>query len=274
MDYLHVGSLHRPVLNEVSGCFLSAAYFLFVYLCGAFPLFPASDDEPGRRMMGKYDLQNWNKGKVSLFQALGFKGATYPEFKPRLASEAAVNSPGPARFGQTQSAPAGGQGQADIHGYKNPIGPGLIPARIDMGVDYTGSGPLYALGDGTITNVSNSGWPGGTFIGLKLNNGKFVYYAENIAPSVRVGQRVKAGDVVGHARGSSPWVEVGWAAPPGTGETMAAKSGESARGQAAGDPGRYSTGFGVAFSNLIKALGGKPGIVSPGGVSGSAPSGY
>lgn len=261
------------MLGEVPGRLFPVANVVLVHLRGAVSLLPASDNEPGGRLMGKYDLQNWNKGKVTLFQALGFKGATYPQFKPRLAAEAAVNSPGPARFGQTQTAPAGGQGQADIHGYKNPIGPGLIPARVDMGVDYTGSGPLYALGDGTIVNVSNSGWPGGTFIGLKLNNGKFVYYAENIAPTVKVGQKVKAGDTVGHARGSYPFVEVGWAAPPGTGETMAAKTGESAAGQRAGDPGKFPTGFGVAFSNLIKALGGKPGIIGS-NVQGSAPSGY
>ena len=50
--------------------------------------------------------------------------------------------------------------------WTNPIGKGAKPSRIDMGVDYTGSFPLYALGSGTITNVYNSGWPGGKFIGL------------------------------------------------------------------------------------------------------------
>lgn len=55
---------------------------------------------------GKFDLNNWSQGKVTLFQALGFSGATYPEFKPVLASEAAVNSPGPASPGNTQQMPA------------------------------------------------------------------------------------------------------------------------------------------------------------------------
>lgn len=58
---------------------------------------------------GKFDLNNWSQGKVTLFQALGFSGATYPEFTPQLASEAAVNSPGPAAPGNTQQVgtPAG-----------------------------------------------------------------------------------------------------------------------------------------------------------------------
>lgn len=59
---------------------------------------------------GKYDLNNWSQGKVTLFQALGFKGATYPEFKPVLAAEAAVNSPGPAGAGNTQQVTPAGSG--------------------------------------------------------------------------------------------------------------------------------------------------------------------
>lgn len=65
---------------------------------------------PGKKPAGtgnKFDLNNWSQGKVTLFQALGFKGATYPEFKPMLAAEAAVNSPGPAGAGNTQQVPAG-----------------------------------------------------------------------------------------------------------------------------------------------------------------------
>lgn len=139
-----------------------------------------------------------------------------------------------------------------------------------MGVDYTGAGPLYALGSGTITNVYNSGWPGGKFIGLKLDTGQYVYYAENLTPRVTVGQRVTAGQTIATAVGSYPYIEVGWAAPPGTGQTMAAATGESAAGQAAGDPGKYSTGYGVSMSNTIQSLGGPAGVLSPGGVQGSA----
>jgi hypothetical protein len=138
-----------------------------------------------------------------------------------------------------------------------------------MGVDYTGKGTLYALGSGTITNVFNTGWPGGKFIGLHLDTGKYVYYAENLIPRVSVGQKVSAGTPIAEAVGSYPFVEVGWAAAPGTGQTLAAQTGQSSKGSAAGDPGKYSTGYGVDFSNLIKSLGGPAGILTPGGVQGN-----
>jgi hypothetical protein len=161
--------------------------------------------------------------------------------------------------------------------YVNPIGQGLRSARVDMGVDYTGHGSLYAMGSGTIVNVRNAGWPGGTFIGLHLDTGQYMYYAENIISHVHIGQRVTAGQLVGTAVGTYPFVEIGWAAPPGTGQTMAAKTGQSSKGSAAGDPGKYPTGYGVSMSNLIKSLGGPPGIISgpiqggvPGNVSGAS----
>jgi hypothetical protein len=156
--------------------------------------------------------------------------------------------------------------------WTDPIGKGLQPARIDMGVDYTGSGPLYAMGAGTITNVYNSGWPGGKYIGLHLDSGQYMYYAENINPSVHVGEKVQKGQLIGNAVGTYPFIEVGWSAPPGTGQTMAAKTGQSAKGEAAGDPGKYSTGYGVNMSNIIKSLGGPAGIMTPGGVQGSSGS--
>lgn len=152
-------------------------------------------------------------------------------------------------------------------GYVNPIGKGLKSARVDMGVDYTGHGSLYAMGSGTIVNVKNAGWPGGTFIGLHLDTGQFMYYAENIIPHVHKGQRVTAGQLVGTAVGTYPFVEVGWAAAPGTGQTLAAQAGQAAKGS---DPGANPTAYGVNMSNLIKSLGGPPGIIT-GPVTGGIP---
>jgi hypothetical protein len=139
-----------------------------------------------------------------------------------------------------------------------------------MGVDYMGHGSLYAMGSGTIVNVRNAGWPGGAFIGLHLDSGQYMYYAENIIPHVSIGQRVRAGELVGTAVGTSPFIEVGWAAPPGTGETMAARSGQAASGT---DPGAHPTGYGVSMNNLIKSLGGPSGQVS-GSITGGVPAGF
>ena len=155
-------------------------------------------------------------------------------------------------------------------GFVNPIGPGLQPGRIDMGVDYTGSGPLYALGSGVVTSTTNSGWPGGKFVAIKLDSGQYVYYAENLIPHVSVGQRVTAGQLVATAVGTYPFIEVGWAAPPGDGNTMATVSGQSRVGATQGDPGKYPTGYGVSMSNLIKSLGGPAGSAN-GPVQGAIP---
>ncbi|MBV9204263.1 MAG: hypothetical protein JO037_02405 [Actinobacteria bacterium] len=155
----------------------------------------------------------------------------------------------------------------------NPIGKGLTPGRVDMGVDYEGSGVLYALGAGTVTSTTNAGWPGGTFICLRLEDGKYVYYAEDITPAVSVTQTVTAGQVIGTAPGGPSGIEVGWAAPPGTGITMAAATGQNANGLANGDAGDFPTGYGIAMSDLIKSLGGPPGNVN-GPVQGAVPAGY
>lgn len=154
--------------------------------------------------------------------------------------------------------------------FVNPIGKGLTPERVDMGVDYGGSGPLYALGSGTIVNTTNSGWPGGGFLALHLDTGQYVYYAEDIQALVTSGQKVKAGEHIANATGGSSGIEVGFAAPPGTGETMAASAGQQAH---VGDPGNVSTAYGALMSNLIASLGGPAGKLQ-GAISGSVPASF
>ena len=176
--------------------------------------------------------------------------------------------PGTTTPPQASTAAASGTPAQASSQYKNPIGPGLTPGRVDMGVDYDGTGPLYALGSGTITSIYNSGWPGGAFIGLHLTDGRYVYYAENISPAVQPGQAVTAGQIIGHATGGG--IEVGWAAAPGTGETMAAATGQNRAGLSQGDSGYYPTGWGLSFSNLVRSLGGPPGNVN-GPVQGAQP---
>jgi len=130
-------------------------------------------------------------------------------------------------------------------GYVNPIGAGLVHERVDQGVDFTGSGSLYALGSGTVVNVYNGGWPGGVFLGIRLDAGQYVYYAEDITPAVGVGQRVTAGQYIGRANGGGSGIELGWAAPPGDGESAAHAAGQYA----------YPTSEGESFDALLASLG-------------------
>src|ERR1700729_1012107 len=59
--------------------------------------------------------------------------------------------------------------------YQNPLRAvsDLELERVDMGVDFGGAGPVYALGDGVITNATgdSSGWPGGGWITYQLTDG-------------------------------------------------------------------------------------------------------
>ena len=99
---------------------------------------------------------------------------------------------------------------------------GLVPERIDQGVDYACSGPIYALGPGKIDvfrNRDDSGWPGGTFMSYELTAGpaagKTIYLAENIdlETSLHSGSYVFSGTVLGTQVNASPESEIGWGLP-------------------------------------------------------------
>ncbi|MDA8298202.1 MAG: hypothetical protein M0004_16780 [Actinomycetota bacterium] len=149
-------------------------------------------------------------------------------------------------------------------GYLNPLRgiAGLSPERIDQGVDYSGYGPIFAIGDGVVLSTVNGGWPGGTYITYRLTDGPaaglVVYAAEDINPTVSVGESVNADTVIGTVYGGPDGIETGWA-NGSLGDTMAA-----AAGQFYGD---NTTAFGANFSALLTSLG------APGGLEQNAPSG-
>lgn len=157
-----------------------------------------------------------------------------------------------------------GQGVESVP-YKNPLRnvQGLTAGRIDMGVDYGGTGPIYALGPGTITNLYNSGWPGGAFIGERLSSGPlaghYVYAAEDITPTARIGQHVTADTQIGLLTGGG--IETGFAAPPGTGNALGASQ----------FTGSNATAYGKAYSDILHELGAPAGTTS-GSVTGQLPS--
>lgn len=168
--------------------------------------------------------------------------------------------------------------------YGNPLRAvkGLVPSRVDMGVDYSGSGPVYALGPGVITQAAagpGSPWYGcvgcppgeDAWITERLTSGPLagqqVYVAEGIHPSVRPGQRVTSSTVIGQMFGG---IETGFAAQGAAGaggETAAAAAGQQAQGA---DPGAVPTAYGLGYSELLHRLGAPPGAAS-GPPSGSLP---
>jgi murein DD-endopeptidase MepM/ murein hydrolase activator NlpD len=140
---------------------------------------------------------------------------------------------------------------------------GLASERIDQGVDYRGFGPIYAIGDGVVLSTYNGGWPGGTFITYRLTdgpaNGLVVYAAEDISPTVQVGEVVSARTQIGSIYEGPDGIETGWSDPAGNGNTMAADYGQFG--------GSDTTAFGYSFDRLLLSLG------APGGVLQNPPYG-
>ena len=98
--------------------------------------------------------------------------------------------------------------------YVNPVKgiKGLIAERVDQGVDFSGSGPILAIGKAKILETNGSGWPGGPYMAYQLldgpDAGRTVYVAEHIQPTVRKGQTVNAGQPIAQMTGG---IEMGWA---------------------------------------------------------------
>jgi hypothetical protein len=107
----------------------------------------------------------------------------------------------------------GGGGGFGSGRYVHPF-PGAAEGRTDQGVDFTGRGRILAIGNGRVIASTSraSGWPEGGWISYKLTDGphagRVVYVAEGIAPHVRPGQRIRAGQHIASFRGRS--IEMGW----------------------------------------------------------------
>lgn len=139
------------------------------------------------------------------------------------------------------------------------IGGNAVFAGVDQGIDFTGAGPVYALGPGTVTRnePSGSGWPGaGALLTYLVSGGalkgKTVYVAEDFkaASNIATGSPVHAGQVIGYATGAglAPGIETGYA---------------DSSGRAFGSPTGGPQPQGKAFNYDVQAL-------SSGGTLGAA----
>jgi hypothetical protein len=150
----------------------------------------------------------------------------------------------------------------------------LQASRIDMGVDYSGAGPILALGRAKVMLATDrlggpeSCWgktcvpPPGDMIVYRLLDGpyagKYVYVCEHITISVKAGQTVRAGGEIATLHEGSPNLELGWA----TGNrawTLAAARNQQGRGT---DPGGWSSIEGRNFNALLVWVGAPSGYVT------------
>jgi hypothetical protein len=172
-----------------------------------------------------------------------------------------IRSPAQARRHQSSQAARSVRAAAaawTAFGYRNPLRgiKDLMPQRIDMGVDFGGAGPIYPLGRAVITNaIGNSpGWPGGGWITYCLAGGRakglMVFVAEDVTPTVRVGQVVNSSTVIAHMYSGGAGIETGWAQPDG----HSAESQLPVAGGISGG-GPFPARVGLNFEELLQALG-------------------
>jgi murein DD-endopeptidase MepM/ murein hydrolase activator NlpD len=150
-----------------------------------------------------------------------------------------------------------------VNGLVNPLQKisNLQKGRVDQGVDYSGSGPVLAMGSGKVLSTTNSGWPGGTFIVIKLDKypDKYVYVAENCQDiKVHYSQHVNAGDELCTLVNAFPNLEIGWADGTRIGEAIAHDV------WVGNDDPAYFTAYGKNFSQLLQKLGAPPGTIQAG----------
>ncbi|MBV9000205.1 MAG: hypothetical protein JO304_14170 [Solirubrobacterales bacterium] len=166
--------------------------------------------------------------------------------------------------------------QYSVWEYVNPLRAvgNLQASRIDMGVDYSGAGPILALGRAKVALATDrlagpeSCWgktcvpPPGDMIVYRLLDGpyagKYVYVVEHITIGVKAGQMVRAGEMIATLHQGSPNLELGWATGNGA-YTLAAARHHQGRGT---DPGGWSSIEGRNFNALLVWLGAPSGYVT------------
>lgn len=195
----------------------------------------------------------------------------------------AESTPGSKTFTVTATDTAGNTMTKSVHyavlGYTNPLRAvrGIHRRRIDQGVDYAGSGPILALGSGTVTKATDRdpGWLDDGVVVYRLSRGpfagKYVYVAENVTVSVKKGQTVKTGEKIATLHDAYPYLETGWAAGKGD-KTLAAV--DRHRCVPCSDVGDWSTIEGRNFDHLLVMLGARSGYLQPKPPKQSMPAGW
>ena len=186
---------------------------------------------------------------------------------------------------QTQSSSQGST--ASTAGYNNPLRgiSNLVPERIDQGVDYSGTGPIYAIGNGTIDKVSSdwytpkNGLPE-PYLAYTLTSGPAkgleVYVAECINHYVSsIGQSVNSNTVIAQMYDCGSGIETGWGNPNSNDESMAYNCWNNA--PPVGTPPnqiKLSSTFGINFSQFLQSLGAPGGLVQGSSAVCTLPQGW
>ncbi|MGH3610753.1 MAG: lytic transglycosylase domain-containing protein [Pseudonocardiaceae bacterium] len=157
----------------------------------------------------------------------------------------------------------------------------VVHGRIDMGVDYSGSGEIDTIGAAKIT-FAGTGIGGNWTCNTQVNGGivyqlldgpdrnRFVYVTEDVAPTVDAGPaRIPGGAPIGTFTGDGGLgcIEIGWASGPGQPSPRAAQLNQQSHG---GDAGANRTYCGQTMTDLLTSLGAPPGAPDTRPLSGTS----
>jgi murein DD-endopeptidase MepM/ murein hydrolase activator NlpD len=162
---------------------------------------------------------------------------------PTAGTGSLLSTPAPGGTAPAATAPVNTRGLA------NPL-PGFTIGRTDQGVDASGRAgqPVYAIAPGRVLGILSNWYRGQPFLYYEIIagelKGKVIYVAEQIAPVVRPGQELRAGQVIGHYAASGTGLELGYATR--SGQTLA----QSTTGYSEGE----ETAAGKAFRQLLGRL--------------------
>lgn len=134
-------------------------------------------------------------------------------------------------------------------GYVSPFSAKVTPGRTDQGVDFSAppGSSVLAIGKARIAGIVPNWYKGQPLVYYKLldgpRKGQYIYAAEQITPTVRVGQVVNAGQPIGRVAASGTGLELGFATSSGA--TLAQSTTGYVEGQvtAAGDAFRSFLGL-------------------------------
>jgi hypothetical protein len=162
-------------------------------------------------------------------------------------------------------------------GYQNPFAhsQGLTAERIDMGVDYAGSGAIDAIGNARIVFAGTG--IGGNWVCSTAENGgvvyqltdgryrgDYVYVTEDVIPTVHQGDHVNAGQELATFTAPHGCLEIGFADGPAPAPNAAALGQQAT----SGDAGDNRTYCGRQMSDLLAGTGAPAGMAEGRAVTG------
>ena len=188
-----------------------------------------------------------------LLVVAGYKGSTISQVV-RGDAGGAQSFTGSSSAAGAPAVAGGGSVAPNAAGFANPFAKAksFTPERTDQGVDASmapGS-PILAPAASTLVHIMPDWYQGQPLMVLRIDagqmKGKLYYLAEQISPSLQIGQSVGAGQEIATYASSGTGIEMGWAANA-SGQTLAQATTGYTEGAA--------TPAGQEFRSFLRSIG-------------------